>query len=266
MSEFVKSVLIEVPNESSVVLRTGGFEPVVEYRGGADFSEWIREVYIVGPLFKYNDDMIIEFISSSGVSVERSDGERASVSSKNGLFTFTFSDYTSLYMYIDTSRYEMYVTGVIRIIDVSRTNRMSASPIISAFLESKNHLDNLDNKIYPEWTSTSLINSYIVEMYEEDTDEKVRNFKTIGDGKWYYSVGFNNNDYSELKNGFNKFYNQNTGKNSYIIWRGDNVNKNVSYSTIIKSPATDISYSPAIASYIAAEKLIEEKLSSITNQ
>lgn len=262
MSEFVKSVLVEVPNEPSLVLRTGGSEPVVEYSGGANFSEWIREIYIDGPLSPYYDDMIIEFHTSSVVSVKRSDNKGGTASSQNGLFIFSIGDGSSLYIYIDTSIYEMPVTGVIRIIDVNRKGCLSASPIISAFLKSKNLVDNLDNKIYPEWTDEIRVNNCIVEMYEEGSIVgSGKSFKYTQEGKWYYYA----DNWIELKNGINKCYNPQNGRTTYIIWRSVGTAYG-SYDIKFQQPVIDISYSPALSVYIATEKLIEEKLSSITNQ
>ena len=113
-----------------------------------------------------------------------------------------------------------------------------------------------------KFTDNDVINSCIVEMYENSgSSGGGRSFK-LENNKWYFFSNYND---KELQDGLNVFYDVTSGTKTYIIWKGISGVQVGSYNIKTGKPVIDISYSPAIASYIAAEKLIEDKLSSITN-
>lgn len=148
------------------------------------------------------------------------------------------------------------------------SRKVGYTPIISAYLSQEKNLQSLSSKIYNiekkttkiQFTDNDVVNSCIVEMYDNSSNYgSGRSFK-FENNKWYF---YSNYNYKELKDGFNVFYEVTSGLKVYIIWKGISDVSDGSYSIKTGEPVIDISYSPAIASYIATEKLIEEKLSSI---
>ena len=133
----------------------------------------------------------------------------------------------------------------------------SLQPIISKIV-------TIERKVTKkQYTDNDVVNSCIVEMYETGgSSGSGRSFK-FENNKWYF---FSNYNYKELQDGLNVFKEASSGVKSYIIWKGISAVPDGSYYPKTLAPAIDISYSPSIATYIATEKLIEDKLSSITNK
>lgn len=273
MSEYLDRINV---GGKSIKLHYG--EPAV-YSTDAE-AQSIREVYVDTLTFfevvvpanasiKYEEgNLFFTYLeSSNGIYIQKNaQGRKIG----NGVYVFYIKSF-KLYLYVD---HIIENKELVFKFNIDRCANLSYNPIISSCLQNLdlgNRLSIIENSVSPVvYTDNVEFNQYVNELYYTGIETKFRiNYR----GKVEVKVLDDNNDnviqaegqqYTYLSDGLNVFKTIDGNNKLYVICDLKSIKTN--YEGNFTDSALDINCSPAIASYIASEKLIEEKLSSITNQ
>lgn len=265
MSEVIESIDITMPNGEIRRFSLNNI-PFTD-------NDWVN-LYIKEFICSKQMRFFLEYISGQwwiGVTIWNGSIKKAAVPTKGGYVHMVMDADGDAYAFFRPIPTENVAEG--KLIEFSNNpmyNKRGYCHTLPSIFYTDSSLQPIISKIVTierkvtkkQYTDNDVVNSCIVEMYETGgSSGSGRSFK-FENNKWYF---FSNYNYKELQDGLNVFNEVTSGIKIYIIWKGISGVQVGSYNIKTGKPVIDISYSPAIASYIAAEKLIEDKLSSITN-
>lgn len=241
-------------------------------------AQSIREVYVNNltvfdviqspySIDSSNGTLTLEYyeIGSSGTYLRSVQARSIS----NGVCVFNVRSF-NIYMYIDGNVGRKISFSINR----GRCDSLTHNPVIANYIASVNidsRIANIEKTVSTvNYTDNVEFNSFIKELYYTGIETKFRidyrgnvAVKVLDDNNVNVIKGEGQQNSAYLSDGLNVFETLDANNKLYIIC--DLKSIKTTYEGNFTDSALDINCSPAIASYIATEKLIEEKLSSITN-